>query len=477
MREHLAAGGAASLPVRFAKREDWEREIRNVSPAGARFASDQGFDGAAGKVIFVPHENGALAGAIVGLGDAAEQDPFLPDKLPGALSAGVWRLENWPGDPELAVIAFLLGSYRFRKYRRAKGGGARLALPHGVSRARVLRIAESVALARDLINTPANDLGPAELAATARKLAREHGAACSIVVGDALLEKRFPMIHAVGRASARAPRLVDIRYGKPSQVKVTLVGKGVVFDTGGLDIKPPSGMLLMKKDMGGAAVALAAARMIMDAKLPVRLRVLLPIVENAVGGAAFRPGDVLQSRRGLTVEIGNTDAEGRLILADALSFADEEKPDLLIDFATLTGAARVALGPDLPPFYTPSEKLAADIARIGEKVNDPAWRMPLWPAYRSMLDSKIADMNNVASGPFAGSIVAALFLQRFVESAKEWAHFDVFGWNPSSKPGRPEGGEAQAARLVYALVEARCATTSLGRPRATKRLRSGGTRQ
>ena len=372
MREHLAAGGAASLPVRFAKREDWEREIRNVSPAGARFASDRASMAPPERSFSFRTRTARWRAPLSALATPRSGIRFCrascPARCPPELPS-----QNWPGDPELAVIAFLLGSYRFRKCRRAKGGGARLALPHGVSRARVLRIAESVALARDLINTPANDLGPAELAATARKLAREHGAACSIVVGDALLEKRFPMIHAVGRASARAPRLVDIRYGKPSQVKVTLVGKGVVFDTGGLDIKPPSGMLLMKKDMGGAAVALAAARMIMDAKLPVRLRVLLPIVENAVGGAAFRPGDVLQSRRGLTVEIGNTDAEGRLILADALSFADEEEPNLLIDFATMTGAARVALGPDLPPFYTAGGgKLAADIARVAEEVSDPS---------------------------------------------------------------------------------------------------------
>ncbi len=470
MREFLSGGGA-SLPVRFIGRADWKAGARGLSAAALAFARAQEFDAAAGRIVLLPGVDGALAGALMGLGDAAQVDDFLPGKLPGALPAGAWRFENWPGDAEQAAIAFLLGSYCFSRYRKAKAGGARLALPPGVDRARVLRIAESVAMGRDLINTPANDLGPAELARTAQKLARDYRATSAVIVGDALLKKNFPMIHAVGRGSARAPRLVDIRFGKTSQMKVTLVGKGVVFDTGGLDIKPPAGMLLMKKDMGGAAAALAAARMIMDAKLPVRLRVLLPIVENAVGGDSFRPGDVLPSRKGLSVEIGNTDAEGRLILADALAFGDEEKPDLMIDFATLTGAARVALGPDLPPFYTTSDTLAADIARIGETIADPVWRLPLWAPYRSMLDSRTADMNNVSAGPFAGSIIAALFLQRFVENAAEWAHFDIFGWNPSTKPGRPEGGETQAARLVYALVEERCGKRTSIRARATKRLR------
>jgi leucyl aminopeptidase len=270
-----------------------------------------------------------------------------------------------------------------------------------------------------------------------------------------LLKQNFPLIHAVGRASPRAPRLIELRWGNASHPKVTLVGKGVCFDSGGLDIKPSSAMLIMKKDMGGAASVLALAHMIMDAKLKVSLRVLIPAVENAVSGAAFRPLDVYPSRKGVSVEIGNTDAEGRLVLADALALADEEAPDLLVDMGTLTGAARVALGPDLPPFYTADETLAADIERCSAAERDPLWRMPLWPAYDSMLDSKVADVNNAPSGGFAGSITCALFLQRFVSAAKAWAHFDIYAWNPSSKPARPEGGECQAARAMYALLKTR----------------------
>ncbi len=463
MRKLLAKEGAAATPARFVARGAWED---GLATEALRFARAHGFDAAAGKILALPARDGALGEILVGLGEGAP-DPFLPGKLPGALPAGVYRLEGWPGDGELAAIAFLLGAYRYERYRPAKAPDVRLALGAGVDRARLLRAAGAVALGRDLINTPANDLGPAELAAAAQAVARRHGAACEIVVGEALLKRNLPMIHAVGRGSSRAPRLVDIRFGDPSHPRVTLVGKGVVFDTGGLDIKPPSGMSLMKKDMGGAAAALAAADMIMDAKLPVRLRLLLPIVENAVGGDSFRPGDVLPSRKGLTVEIGNTDAEGRLILADALALADEESPDLLIDFATLTGAARVALGPDLPPFYTSDDDLAADVARIGTRIADPVWRLPLWRGYDQMFASKIADLNNVSASPFAGSIVAALFLQRFVEKAAIWAHFDIFGWTPTSKPGRPEGGEPQAARLVHALVESRFGA----KPAPTKRLR------
>jgi leucyl aminopeptidase len=296
-------------------------------------------------------------------------------------------------------------------------------------------------------------MGPDEIEAAIQVLAAECGASVTSIAGDELIAENLPMIHAVGRASPRAPRLIDLVWGDPAHPKVTLVGKGVAFDTGGLDIKPAAAMLLMKKDMGGAAAAIAAARMIMLAKLPVRLRLLVPAVENAISGSAFRPGDILPSRKGLTVEIGNTDAEGRLILADALALADEEAPELLIDFATLTGAARTALGPELPPFYTHDEGLAAEIARIGLAVNDPVWRLPLWAPYDRMLDSKIADVNHVSSGGMAGSITAALFLNRFVERTQSYAHFDIYGWNPTTKPGRPEGGECQAARLSYALAK------------------------
>ena len=349
----------------------------------------------------------------------------------------------------------MLSAYRFSRYKSNHREQPELCAPSGVDAARVERIAKGVAFGRDLVNTPTNDLGPDALEAAALNLAAQFKAKASVTRGDKLLQTNLPLIYAVGRASDKAPRLVDFSWGDPDKPKVTLVGKGVCFDSGGLDIKPSSGMLLMKKDMGGAATALALASMVMEANLEVRLRVLLPIVENAISSNAYRPGDIYPSRKGLSVEIGNTDAEGRLILADALALADEEAPDLLLDFATLTGAARVALGPDLPPFYTMDEELASDIARFGVATLDPVWRLPLWDPYDKLLESKIADLNNVSGGSFAGSITAALFLRRFVEQAKAWAHFDIYAWAPTAKSGRPEGGEIQAARLLYDLLEAR----------------------
>jgi len=331
----------------------------------------------------------------------------------------------------------------------------RLELPAGVDSDNVTRIVEGVWLARDLINTPANDMGPAELEYAARALATRHHAKVHAVVGDDLLKENFPLIHAVGRAADRAPRLIDIVWGDPSHPKITLVGKGVCFDTGGLDIKPESGMLNMKKDMGGAACMLALAHMLMSRGTKIRLRVLLPMVENAISGAAFRPRDVYRSRKGITVEIGNTDAEGRLILADALALADEEAPELIADMATLTGAARVALGTEVVPFYTDDQDLAAELARCSETENDPLWQMPLWRPYDQLLESKVADVNNVSSGGFADSITAAMFLRRFVGAAKAWVHFDIYAWNQATKPGRPEGAECQAARALYALLVAR----------------------
>jgi len=395
---------------------------------------------------------------LFGLGKkgAVDADPFIAGKLPTLLPPGTYRFEGDWGDASQATLAFLLGSYRFERYKsKPKGVSVKLVPPAGVDTSRLSKIAEAVFEGRDLINTPANDLGPAEIEAAIRDVAKQFSASVTSIIGDDLLTQNFPMVHAVGRASTRAPRLVDLRWGNPSHPKVTLVGKGVAFDTGGLNIKPDNSMLLMKKDMGGAAVALAAARMVMAAGLPISLRLILPTVENSISGSAFRPGDVLASRKGISVEIGNTDAEGRLILGDALTLADEEAPDLVLDFATLTGAARVALGPDLPPVYTDDETLAADITASGLAVNDPVWRMPLWKPYAKLLDSKVADINHISSGAFAGSVTAALFLQRFVEKAKSWAHFDVFCWVPSPKSGRPEGGEVQAARLVFELLERR----------------------
>ena len=387
--------------------------------------------------------------------DKAGQDPFLPGRLPGLLPQGIYRFDNPTPDIRLAALAFALGSYQFARYRKAENRQARLEIPDGVDGDDLSRIVEGVFLARDLINTPANDMGPGDLEDAARLLAARHGAAIRTVVGDELLARNFPLIHAVGRASAGAPRLIDLNWGEPADPKVTLVGKGVCFDSGGLDIKPENAMLLMKKDMGGAASVLALAHMIMDRRLRIRLRVLIPAVENAISGNAFRPKDIYRSRKGLSVEIGNTDAEGRLILADALALADEDAPDLLVSMGTLTGAARVALGPDLPPLYSHDETLALAVMRHGMLENDPVWRLPLWAPYDSMLESKVADLGNIATGGFAGSIICSLFLNRFVTAAKTWLHFDIYGWTPSGKPGRPEGGECQAARALYSLLSAR----------------------
>jgi len=347
-----------------------------------------------------------------------------------------------------------MGGYGFDRYKKKALKGARLVVPPGLDGEEVSRIAENLFLARDLINTPANDMGPAELEAAARALAKKHGAKLAVVSGAALA-KNYPLIAAVGAGSPRAPRLIDIRWGKANAPLVTLVGKGVCFDTGGLDLKPSSAMLTMKKDMGGAACVLAAAGMAMGARLNLRLRVLIPAVENSVSGKAMRPGDVFTSRKGLTVEIGNTDAEGRLILADALADADDDRPELLIDVATLTGAARAATGMELPPFFTDDEKLAEDLMRVGRETQDPLWRLPLWRGYEDTLTSRVADLNNNPAYNYAGAITAALFLNRFVTRTKSWAHLDIPAWTDRAKPGRPLGGEANSARALYALLKER----------------------
>ena len=446
---------AAAIPVYFCNADTW-RQVAGVAGA-ERFAAASGFAGKPGAHCLLPGADGDLSGVLFGIEmvGARARDTFLPGKLATVLPAGLYRFANAPHDLEQAALAFLLGLYRFTRYRTQSGDAPRLLAPEGIDAAALEAQARAVFLARDLVNTPANDLGPQELAEAVQALGVRHKAKVSVTLGDDLLAKNFPLIHAVGRASSRAPRLIDLTWGPKNGQRVTLVGKGVCYDTGGLDIKPPSAMALMKKDMGGAAAAIAAASMIMDAGLPIRLRLLVPAVENSISGNAFRTGDVYPSRKGVTVEIGNTDAEGRLVLADALALADEESPDILIDFATLTGAARVALGPDLPPFYSDDEALAVDIARIGLALHDPVWRLPLWPAYEAMLDAKTGTLNSAPGGGFAGSITAALFLRRFVEKAKSWAHFDIYAWTPSARPGRPEGGEAQAARLVYHLVAER----------------------
>jgi leucyl aminopeptidase len=453
MHPLLAPASEPARPVRFVDEEAWPRVAEDLPAPARTFAKAQSFEGKAGTHCLLPDAHGELDRVLFGLdgSKAKRADPFLPGKLAALLPDGAYRFETDPPEPTLATLAWILGAYRFERYKKRPSKAARLVPPEGVDAGEVSRIADAVAASRDLINTPAGDLGPDGIEAAARMLSERHGAAFTSIVGDDLLKRNFPMIHAVGRASATPPRLIDVTWGRDDHPKVTLVGKGVAFDTGGLNIKPDSSMLLMKKDMGGAAAAMALADMIMGAKLPVRLRLLVPAVENAISGSSFRPGDVLQSRKGLTVEIGNTDAEGRLILGDALALADEESPELVVDFATLTGAARVALGPDLPAFFTEDDELAAAIERCGFAVNDPVWRLPLWPPYAGLLDSRIADVNHIG-GPMAGSITAALFLRRFATQAASHVHFDLFAWTPKAKPGRPEGGEVQAARLMYRLL-------------------------
>jgi len=446
------AGEKPAVPILFVNSATFQDATGSLDDRARAFVRAAGFEPKAGRHLLVPGPEGQLAAVLFGIeaADAANKNLFRPGTLATALPPGLYRFGNAPHDARIAALAIGLGAYQFTRYRKADARDVRLVVPDGVDGEDISRIIEGVTLARDLINTPSNDMGPQELEDAARALAGRHGAKFAVTVGEEL-EKNFPLIHAVGMGSPRAPRLIDFTWGKESDPKITLVGKGVCFDTGGLDIKPDSAMLNMKKDMGGAATALGLAHMIMARGLKVRLRVLIPAVENAVSGKSFRPRDVYRSRKGLTVEIGNTDAEGRLVLADALALADEEKPVLIADFATLTGAARVALGPDVPPFFTDDDALAEELMHAGTAEQDPVWRLPLWRPYEAMLDSKVADTNNVGSGGQGGAITAALFLRKFVE-AKSWLHLDIFAWNTSGKPGRPEGAECMTARALYALL-------------------------
>ncbi len=453
MHPAFRAPGGNAVPIHMATPDGWDALRKRLDAAAVSFADAAGFEPKAGKHLLLPGAGG-LSGVLAGADDSSKpgRDRFALGRLPALLPAGTYKFADAPADARLAALAFALGTYSFTRYRKSEPVKVHLEVPAGVDGEDLSRIVEGMFLARDLINTPTNDMLPSDLEAVARKLAAQHGAKVSVTAGDELLKEKLTLIHAVGRASKDAPRLIDVTWGNASDPKVTLVGKGVCFDSGGLDIKPSSAMLLMKKDMGGAATVLALAHMIMSRGLKLRLRVLIPAVENAIGGDAFRPMDIYPSRKGLTVEIGNTDAEGRLVLADALAVADEEKPDLLVDMGTLTGAARVAVGPDLVPLYTDDEKLAADVLKHGSEENDHLWRMPLWRPYNTMLDSKSADINNAPASPFAGSITCALFLSRFVTAAKAWLHFDIYAWMPSAKPGRQEGGECQVARALYAYL-------------------------
>ncbi|WP_313351046.1 leucyl aminopeptidase family protein [Paracoccus sp. (in: a-proteobacteria)] len=443
-----AAG--AELPVEIDQpAKDWARA--------------QGFSAKLGQWCLLPSTEGKLGGALFGIGpepkdtERPARERFVLARAVEALPAGNWYLANRPQgfDLTLGALGWLFAQYRFTRYKQIEAPAARLVCPSDVDRERLTAMAAGEYMARDLINTPASDMGPQELEQVARDLAQRHGAEIEVIRGDDLLIRNFPMIHAVGRAGAQAPRLIDIRF--PGQgPQLTLVGKGVCFDTGGLDIKPPSSMALMKKDMGGAANVLGLAETLVRLRLTegIRLRILIPAVENAISANSFRPGDILTSRKGLTVEVNNTDAEGRLVLADALALADEDAPDLLISMATLTGAARVALGPDLPPLFCDDDTLATAIQAAGQACADPVWRMPFWEPYETMIEPAIADLDNAPSGGFAGAITAALFLRRFTSKARAYAHFDIYGWQPNAAPGRPKGGTGQGMRaILHALPE------------------------
>ena len=447
----VAAAGKSTIGLHVISKDDLAKANADVK----RRAASLGFDAAAGSLLPVTAANGDVTEFYVGA-PAADADPFALAAIASKLPAGTYVFKGALSQPHLVALGWALELYRYDPFRKTEWRKARLVVPNSIDHAALYEEVDATFAVRDMINAPANLFGPDELESEARKLAIAHQAKLKVISGPKLA-REFPLIHIVGAASPRAPRLIEFTWGKPSHPKVTLVGKGVCFDTGGLDIKPSSGMLLMKKDMGGAANVLGLARLVMAAKLHVRLRVLIPAVENSTAGEAFRPGDVFRSRKGLTVEIGNTDAEGRLILADALAYADEETPELLIDMATLTGAARVALGPDLPPFYTNDDKLAQRLTHHAMALNDPLWQLPLWQPYNAMIETPIADLNNAGQGGFAGSITAALFLHRFVEKAKSYAHFDIFGWTPNQKPGRPKGGEAQAMRALFATIAERFA--------------------
>lgn len=450
------AGNESAIPIHAVRGADGLAAIADLTDEQRAWVTTNDFKGAAKSRLMVPASDGGIAAVLFGLGTEATGEPCGPPELlvgalPRHLPAGSYRLAGDWGDTALAAVAWGLGSYRFGAYKtKPADEGARLALPDGGDDVR--RITEAVWLGRDLINIPSNDMGPEELEAVARQVATKHAAAIGTIVGDDLLANNYPLIHAVGRASTRAPRLIDVSWGRADAPRVTIVGKGVCFDTGGLDLKPAAGMLLMKKDMGGAASALALADMVMGAGLDVRLRLLIPAVENAVAGNAFRPSDIVRARAGLSVEIGNTDAEGRLVLADALALGDEDKPDLMMTFATLTGAARVALGPDLPPCFIDDDAMAGRILAAGNALGDPVWRMPFWAGYDRMLDTANADISNTGEGGFAGSVTAALFLKRFVKQARHYAHFDIYGWRPAQRALGPKGGDAQAARAMFEVV-------------------------
>jgi leucyl aminopeptidase len=458
-----AAGDAAARELWLVTQAEFTQWLDARDTATRSWLEATGFKAEKQQLALIPGPDGSIHGAALGLGTLAGLQDLeiwhvagLPDRLPAGT---VWRI----GGPELArdvattvALGWAYGSYRFDAYKSPSTAKpatprARLQGPRDIDHDLTLRVAAATAMARDLVNTPACDMTPARLAREAIRLAADNGAQANEISGEDL-QAGYPAIHAVGQASATPPRLVDFTWGDPAHPKVTLIGKGVCFDSGGLDIKPAAGMALMKKDMGGAACALALARLVMESKLPVRLRVLIPAVENAISGSAYRPGDVIRTRKGLTVEIGNTDAEGRLVLCDAIALADDEVPDLLIDLATLTGAARIALGPDLPALFGNRQETVDAVLRHGRRVADPLWQLPLWGGYDDDIASKVADFNNASASTFAGAIIGALFLRRFVTQTRDWLHVDLFAWNPKERPGRPVGAEAHAVRALFAML-------------------------
>jgi leucyl aminopeptidase len=460
------AAGAAPCELWLVTQREFATWLAARDAATRAWLTATGFKADKQQLTLLPGPDGAVRGAALGLGPLASLQELqlwhvagLPDRLPAGTR---WRVAD-PGLPAEAatelVLGWAYGSYRFDAYKsaataRPASDRARLVSPVQADRAGAERLAACTAMARDLVNTPAADMHPERLAAEALRLAEVHGATARQILGEPL-RNAYPAIHAVGQASAVAPRLVEFVWGAPEHPRLTLLGKGVCFDTGGLDIKAAAGMALMKKDMGGAACTLALARLVMEAQLPVRLRVLIPAVENAISGSAYRPGDVIRTRKGLTVEVGNTDAEGRLVLCDAIAWADEERPDLMIDLATLTGAARVALGPDLPAVFGTREQTIDALLRHGRRVADPLWPLPLWSGYDDDLASKVADLNNASASTFAGAIIGALFLRRFVTETPDWLHVDLFAWNPKERPGRPVGAEAHAVRALFSMLSER----------------------
>jgi len=443
-------------PIYVCRPNDWTRICETLSPMQQNFASARQFTGDAGQSVRLPNAEGHISGILFGAGEAKGDvtNAIRLGALSSTLSDGYYSLAHIPQDwrESLCAIGWGLGAYKFDHYLSTDASFPVLCLDEAHRPREASALTQAVHMGRDLVNTPAGDMGPDNLHKVVEELARHYEADITATVGDALLENNLPMIHAVGRAAHEAPRLVEFEWGNPAHPRLALIGKGITFDTGGLNIKSASGARIMKKDMGGAAHALALASMIMANKLPIRLHVLIAIAENAISAGAYRPGDILTSREGLTVEIDNTDAEGRLVLGDALTKASEQDPVLMMDFATLTGAARVALGPTLPPFYSNRQGPVATVLAQAELQSDPVWHMPLWQAYRTMLNSPIADMKN-AGGGFAGSVTAALFLERFVKN-KPWMHFDVYAWNPTSLPGHPKGGDMFAVRALYHWLKA-----------------------